>query len=135
MSAYATPPRSIDDAPAVFGELWLDQFSPQSFPSRERTAVVAAHEARITDHIDRNDRCEAALVAGHRSLSLLMRHHRLRQQQQFLRHRGPFIHLQPRIHLLHVRAGGVEAQAEVLGDFPVALAGRDQQSHLALLGR
>ena len=65
----------------------------------------------------------------------LVRHHHLRQKQQFLPNGGPLVHFQSRVHLLHVRASGIEAQPELVGDFTIALARDNQQRYFPLLRR
>jgi hypothetical protein len=45
------------------GNRWVDQLTPQGIQARESTRLIEAHEARVTDHVGRQDRRKPPLKA------------------------------------------------------------------------
>ena len=56
----------LDEPPAVVGDPGVDEFAPERLQGRERTALVAPHQAGIADDVRRHDRCQPALLARQR---------------------------------------------------------------------
>jgi hypothetical protein len=55
----------LDDAPAVLGDLRIDQRAPVILEGREGAALVAAHQRRVADDVGGHDRGESSLVTSH----------------------------------------------------------------------
>jgi len=55
----------LDDAAVMFGDLGVDELTPVGFQRCQRAAVVHAHEARVPDHIERDDCRQASVVPRH----------------------------------------------------------------------
>ena len=56
--------RRLDQAPAVFGELGVEQLVAQRLQPGERPRLVGFHEARIADDVGRLDDGEPTLCSG-----------------------------------------------------------------------
>ena len=59
---------SLDDPAAVFGDLRVNKLPPVGLQTRQRGAVVAAHEKGIAHHIGRYDRRQSSVVPRQASL-------------------------------------------------------------------
>jgi len=50
----------FDNAPAVFGDLWINQLPEMDFEPIVRALLIGAHQARIAGHVGGEDCSEAA---------------------------------------------------------------------------
>ena len=56
-----TVAHELDDTAGMRGDRRIDQFAPQRVKPCKRPRLVDPHEARIPDHVGRQDRCQPPL--------------------------------------------------------------------------
>jgi hypothetical protein len=60
----------LDRATAVFGDLGIDQIAQMGFQTRQRAVLVEPHQARVADHVGRDNGGQSSL-SRHDALRLV----------------------------------------------------------------